>query len=280
MSLRKWLTRSDKPSRHKPAAQGLHGEIDSAAKDTQAGGAKGDGAELSLGGKILSMITPSDGNSSSSSGPDGVTENGYPSGNRETGSHIHGSRDASGPVSEQAYHSSSAISDFEDLESEYDYFPLIKPSVTPLLPYGDGSNKVFGYENFGNTCYCNSVLQVIYNLPELRVNLLEFPERPSSLPRRRKSEMPGIKPRIFDDTSFTHSNNGSENAKKNSSSSGSAGSLGKEPSRKTSASSLKPGMSARAQRLHNASVVHGTVMASDAITENCMKASRGSLLGA
>ncbi|CUS21548.1 LAQU0S03e05072g1_1 [Lachancea quebecensis] len=267
MSLRKWLSRSDKPSRHKPAAQSLHSEIDPGAKYSPAGTAKGDGAELSLGGKILSMITPSDGSNPSSSCPDGALESGCSISNREAGGHSHGSRDASGATFEQACHSSSAISDFEDLESEYDYFPLIKPSVTSLLPYGDGSNKVFGYENFGNTCYCNSVLQVIYNLPELRINLLEFPERPSSLPRRRKSEMPGIKPRIFDDTSFTHSNNGNENTKRNSSTSGSVGSLGKEPSRKTSASSLKPGISARAQRLHNASVVHGTVMASDAITE-------------
>ncbi|EDO19560.1 hypothetical protein Kpol_1018p93 [Vanderwaltozyma polyspora DSM 70294] len=40
----------------------------------------------------------------------------------------------------------------------------------------DSSTKVFGFENFGNTCYCNSVLQCLYNFSELRDNLILYPE--------------------------------------------------------------------------------------------------------
>lgn len=43
------------------------------------------------------------------------------------------------------------------------------------LPFGDGSNKVFGYENFGNTCYCNSVLQCLFYLDPFRINILTYP---------------------------------------------------------------------------------------------------------
>lgn len=43
------------------------------------------------------------------------------------------------------------------------------------LPFGDGSNKVFGYENFGNTCYCNSILQCLFYLDSFRVIILSFP---------------------------------------------------------------------------------------------------------
>ncbi|KAG0657587.1 hypothetical protein C6P44_004593 [Monosporozyma unispora] len=43
------------------------------------------------------------------------------------------------------------------------------------LPFGDGSNKVFGYENFGNTCYCNSILQCLYYNDIFRINILTYP---------------------------------------------------------------------------------------------------------
>lgn len=36
------------------------------------------------------------------------------------------------------------------------------------LKYGDGSDKIFGMENFGNTCYCNSILQCLYYTEKFR----------------------------------------------------------------------------------------------------------------
>lgn len=79
---------------------------------------------------------------------------------------------------------------------------MLFTNVTESMPFGDGSNKVFGYENFGNTCYCNSVLQCLYNLTEFRLRLLQYPERDPTVKRKRKSEMPGNKPRIFTEASF------------------------------------------------------------------------------
>lgn len=267
MSLKKWLSRGDKSSRHKAKQEQAEQEPDLQLKDGPTHGSKVNDSSFTVGEKILNILTPSDGykthTSSDSSFP-------VPSAHDEESQDEHRiprERNFSGNSYEQHYSSSCVVSEFEDLESEFDYFPSIKPPVTPLLPYGDGSNKVFGYENFGNTCYCNSVLQVLYNLPELRVHLLEYPARPASLYRRRMLDMPGLKPRIFDDTSFTHSSNASDNSKKANQANGSAGSLPKEPSRKPSQSSLRTGASSRAQRLHNAAVVHGTVMASDSITE-------------
>lgn len=42
------------------------------------------------------------------------------------------------------------------------------------LPYGDGFNKVFGMENFGNTCYCNSILQCLFYTSKFRTELLKY----------------------------------------------------------------------------------------------------------
>jgi ubiquitin carboxyl-terminal hydrolase 12/46 len=39
------------------------------------------------------------------------------------------------------------------------------------------SEKYFGFENFGNTCYCNSVLQALYFCPSFRNNVLEYKGR-------------------------------------------------------------------------------------------------------
>uniref|UniRef100_A0A060TDB7 Ubiquitin carboxyl-terminal hydrolase n=1 Tax=Blastobotrys adeninivorans TaxID=409370 RepID=A0A060TDB7_BLAAD len=60
---------------------------------------------------------------------------------------------------------------------------------------GDGSAKIFGMENFGNTCYCNSVLQCLYYSKPFRENILNFP--PSQEPRKRKTSVPGITPHPF-----------------------------------------------------------------------------------
>lgn len=45
-------------------------------------------------------------------------------------------------------------------------------SSSSSLPYGDGSGKIFGMENFGNTCYCNSILQCLFYSEKFRHNIL------------------------------------------------------------------------------------------------------------
>lgn len=79
------------------------------------------------------------------------------------------------------------------------HMPILNTEKNDLTPYGDGSNKVFGYENFGNTCYCNSVLQCLYNLPEFRLSILGYPEKPI---RKRKTEMMGLKPKHYSEEQF------------------------------------------------------------------------------
>ncbi|OXB45458.1 hypothetical protein B1J92_A04477g [Nakaseomyces glabratus] len=85
----------------------------------------------------------------------------------------------------------------ESLPSEHLHNPILNTERTELTPYGDGSNKIFGYENFGNTCYCNSVLQCLYNLPEFRNDMLRYPLGQPKSGKSRKLEMPGLKPRMF-----------------------------------------------------------------------------------
>ncbi|RMD42129.1 hypothetical protein DV735_g2974, partial [Chaetothyriales sp. CBS 134920] len=41
----------------------------------------------------------------------------------------------------------------------------------------DGSDKFWGMENFGNTCYCNSIIQCLYFSAPFRENVLNFPQR-------------------------------------------------------------------------------------------------------
>ncbi|CCK68679.1 uncharacterized protein KNAG_0B02370 [Huiozyma naganishii CBS 8797] len=77
-------------------------------------------------------------------------------------------------------------------------FKFLNPKVAVGMPFGDGSNKIFGYENFGNTCYCNSILQCLFNLTEFRNSILQFPERAPDELHLRKTEMPGRKLRVFD----------------------------------------------------------------------------------
>ena len=62
--------------------------------------------------------------------------------------------------------------------------------VMDLMPYGNCSNRIFCYENFVNTCYCNSVLQYLYYIPEFRTSILKYPLRPSYQPIwKQKTEM-------------------------------------------------------------------------------------------
>ncbi|KAH6675670.1 putative ubiquitin carboxyl-terminal hydrolase creB [Halenospora varia] len=39
----------------------------------------------------------------------------------------------------------------------------------------DGSDKFFGLENFGNTCYCNSIVQALYYSVPFRENVVKYP---------------------------------------------------------------------------------------------------------
>ncbi|KAK4129269.1 cysteine proteinase [Parathielavia appendiculata] len=39
----------------------------------------------------------------------------------------------------------------------------------------DGSDKFFGLENFGNTCYCNSIVQALYHSEHFRNNVVSYP---------------------------------------------------------------------------------------------------------
>ncbi|KAK5113088.1 hypothetical protein LTR62_003667 [Meristemomyces frigidus] len=42
----------------------------------------------------------------------------------------------------------------------------------------DGSDKFFGFENYGSTCYANSVIQCLYYSAPFRDNVLNFPPKP------------------------------------------------------------------------------------------------------
>jgi ubiquitin carboxyl-terminal hydrolase 9/13 len=64
----------------------------------------------------------------------------------------------------------------------------------PFLPFGDGSNKIFGFENFGNTCYCNSIVQCLYYTKPFRLEVLKYPIRDASHQREQKLVMKGKKP--------------------------------------------------------------------------------------
>ncbi|SMN18254.1 similar to Saccharomyces cerevisiae YER098W UBP9 Ubiquitin carboxyl-terminal hydrolase, ubiquitin-specific protease that cleaves ubiquitin-protein fusions [Maudiozyma saulgeensis] len=102
---------------------------------------------------------------------------------------------------------------------------LLFPISTDLLPFGDGSNKVFGYENFGNTCYCNSVLQCLYHLDNIRNIILEYPMRDPGIERRRKFKTIGNTPRIFTRESFEPLGSASNNNNNNNSSSNNSSKL-------------------------------------------------------
>ncbi|KAI0483363.1 cysteine proteinase [Xylariaceae sp. FL0804] len=54
----------------------------------------------------------------------------------------------------------------------------------------DGSDKFFGMENFGNTCYCNSIVQALYNTTAFREQVLNFPPlSPSDTPNGNRPKV-------------------------------------------------------------------------------------------
>ncbi|KAL5121231.1 hypothetical protein ACEQ8H_000699 [Pleosporales sp. CAS-2024a] len=59
---------------------------------------------------------------------------------------------------------------------------------------GDGSDKFFGFENFGSTCYCNSIVQCLYYSAPFRDQVINFPTRspPEALARPPSTSLPRI----------------------------------------------------------------------------------------
>lgn len=66
-------------------------------------------------------------------------------------------------------------------------------SLEGVLPFGDGTNKIFGMENFGNTCYCNSILQCLYYTEKFRAQLVQH----NKTSHDRKTVVDGVKPHVF-----------------------------------------------------------------------------------
>ncbi|KAI1769744.1 cysteine proteinase [Hypoxylon cercidicola] len=88
--------------------------------------------------------------------------------------------------------SSSASKDAQKKKEEVapEITPLEKMLVNAGAPRQDGSDKFFGMENFGNTCYCNSIVQALYYTVPFREQVLKFPPlSPSGTPN-------GTRPRV------------------------------------------------------------------------------------
>ncbi|AOA61543.1 Ubiquitin carboxyl-terminal hydrolase 13 [Komagataella phaffii CBS 7435] len=126
----------------------------------------------------------------------------------------------------------------EDTRSEYaDEFS------NPNHPFGDGNDKIFGMENFGNTCYCNSILQCLYYTSDFKEKMLAYPHKnPKLTSRKRKSKILGSKTHSF----IAYLNNQTQSAQNanaasqtSSSDNGSSSSKTKSSSRRTSIFGLK-----------------------------------------
>ncbi|KAL8403045.1 hypothetical protein RB594_008342 [Gaeumannomyces avenae] len=72
------------------------------------------------------------------------------------------------------------------------------PELTPLEKMlqnagplrEDGSDKFFGLENFGNTCYCNSIVQALYYSETFRENVVNYPPfSPSDTPNGKRGKV-------------------------------------------------------------------------------------------
>ncbi|KAI1642435.1 cysteine proteinase [Daldinia loculata] len=75
-------------------------------------------------------------------------------------------------------------------ETPLEVTPLERMLQNAGAPRQDGSDKFFGMENFGNTCYCNSIVQALYYTVPFREQVLKFPPlSPSDTPN-------GSRPRV------------------------------------------------------------------------------------
>ncbi|OCL01799.1 cysteine proteinase [Glonium stellatum] len=75
--------------------------------------------------------------------------------------------------------------------------PLPTPLEKLLADAGpiraDGSDKFFGFENFGSTCYCNSIIQCLYYSVPFREQVINFPARsPQETLNRLLAPLPRI----------------------------------------------------------------------------------------
>ncbi|KAF4538376.1 Peptidase C19 ubiquitin carboxyl-terminal hydrolase 2 [Lasiodiplodia theobromae] len=69
---------------------------------------------------------------------------------------------------------------------------LLAADTSPIR--ADGSDKFFGFENFGSTCYCNSIIQCLYYSTPFREQVINFPIRSpqDSLADRTTNGLPRI----------------------------------------------------------------------------------------
>ncbi|RYP03444.1 hypothetical protein DL765_010488 [Monosporascus sp. GIB2] len=78
----------------------------------------------------------------------------------------------------------------EKEEVQQELTPLERMLQSAGAPRTDGSDKFFGLENFGNTCYCNSIVQALYYTVPFREHVLNYPPlSPSGTPD-------GTRPRV------------------------------------------------------------------------------------
>ncbi|KAF2187782.1 cysteine proteinase [Zopfia rhizophila CBS 207.26] len=71
----------------------------------------------------------------------------------------------------------------------------------------DGSDKFFGFENFGSTCYCNSIVQCLYYSVPFREAVINFPTRsPPESFERPAAPLPRL------NTDLSHLTNGPNSA--------------------------------------------------------------------
>ncbi|KAK9376000.1 uncharacterized protein V1513DRAFT_430277 [Lipomyces chichibuensis] len=73
----------------------------------------------------------------------------------------------------------------------------ISNGLDSLPQQDDGSYKFFGMENFGYTCYCNSVLQCLYYSKPFRDAIINYPPAETCQLRPRRTSVPGKNPHPF-----------------------------------------------------------------------------------
>ncbi|KAK9496176.1 hypothetical protein V1508DRAFT_407892 [Lipomyces doorenjongii] len=74
-----------------------------------------------------------------------------------------------------------------------------------LPPKIDGSDKFFGMENFGNTCYCNSIIQCLYYTKPFREMVVNYPTHSATV-RPPRLSVRGKTPHPFADSTDSKNN--------------------------------------------------------------------------
>ncbi|KAK9241046.1 hypothetical protein V1525DRAFT_393540 [Lipomyces kononenkoae] len=79
--------------------------------------------------------------------------------------------------------------------------PVVPTQLMDALPLKiGGSDKFFGMENFGNTCYCNSIIQCLYYTKPFRESVINYPTHQATV-RQPRLSVPGRVPHPFAKTS-------------------------------------------------------------------------------